>query len=79
MTKKEMIHRAATVLFAEKGYKEASMAELAQMTDVAQGTIFYHYKTKEELFLSILREFKEDVIREFNCRTRDRNYANGFN
>ncbi len=78
MTKKESILKAATLLFGEKGYKETSMAEVAQMTQVAQGTIFYHYKTKEELFISILKAFKEDIIREFVQYTRAHNYRNGL-
>jgi AcrR family transcriptional regulator len=78
MTRKEMILKAATVLFAEKGYKDTSMAEVAQITQVAQGTIFYHYKTKEELFISILKEFKDDLIREFEHHTRARAYRSGL-
>ena len=66
MSKKVEILQAATHLLAAKGYKEASMAELAKITSVAQGTIFYHYKNKEELFLSILAAFKEDIVAEFN-------------
>lgn len=65
MSKKKEILQAATCLIATKGYKEASMAELAQMTHVAQGTIFYHYHNKEELFLSILEAFKNDIVSEF--------------
>ena len=65
MSKKAEILEAATRLLAAKGYKEASMAELARITGVAQGTIFYHYKNKEELFLSILEGFKEDIVAEF--------------
>jgi AcrR family transcriptional regulator len=78
MKKKEMILRAATVLFAEKGYRDTSMAEVAQASGVAQGTIFYHYDTKEKLFLSILRDFKESVIQEFDRHVRDRNYLSGM-
>ena len=73
-----MIQRAATVLFAEKGYKETSMAEVAQMIQVAQGTIFYHYKTKEELFISILKEFKDTLIHEFEGRSQGRAYPSGL-
>jgi AcrR family transcriptional regulator len=65
MSKKAEILQAATRLLAAKGYKEASMAELAKATGVAQGTIFYHYKNKEDLFLSILEAFKEDIVSEF--------------
>jgi len=44
--KKQRILEAATVLFAEKGFKDTSIAELAGITDTAQGTIFYHFKNK---------------------------------
>ncbi len=65
MSKKDEILQAATHLLAAKGYKEASMAELAKLTGVAQGTIFYHYNSKEALFLSILEAFKKDIVAEF--------------
>jgi AcrR family transcriptional regulator len=78
MKKKDMILRAATVLFAEKGYRDTSMAAVAQATGVAQGTIFYHYDTKEKLFLAILRDFKESLIQEFDRHVRDRAYPSGM-
>ncbi|MDX2448112.1 MAG: TetR/AcrR family transcriptional regulator [Desulfobacterales bacterium] len=78
MTRKEMIFKAATVFFAEKGYRECSMAELAHATDVAQSTIFYHYKTKEDLFLAILKKFREDIIFEFTQHTSNHVYQSGL-
>lgn len=65
MDKKEIIFHEATRLFAEKGYKETSMGEVAKLTGVAQGTIFYHFKSKEDLFLAILEEFKNSIHYEF--------------
>jgi AcrR family transcriptional regulator len=44
MSKKDDILQAATRLLAAKGYKEASMAELAKTTGVAQGTIFLPFQ-----------------------------------
>ena len=78
MTRKEAIISSATRLFAEKGYKETSMAELAGVTGVAQGTIFYHFKNKEELFLSILKDFKLNIVREFENHIRDNRFENGM-
>jgi AcrR family transcriptional regulator len=65
LDKKEIIFHEATRLFAEKGYKETSMGEVAKLTGVAQGTIFYHFKSKEDLFLAILEEFKNSIHYEF--------------
>ncbi|MFH1349757.1 MAG: TetR/AcrR family transcriptional regulator [Pseudomonadota bacterium] len=78
MTKKESILRAATRLFSEKGFKDTSMAELSRVTGAAEGTIFYHFKSKEELFVSILKDFKEDMIKEFERYLEERNFETGL-
>lgn len=78
MSKKDDILHAATHLLAVKGYKETSMAELAQITGVAQGTIFYHYKNKEELFLSIMKSFREDVVAEFTRYRKENHFSSGL-
>ncbi|MFZ0610883.1 MAG: TetR/AcrR family transcriptional regulator [Desulfobacterales bacterium] len=78
MTKKIQILQVATKLLALKGYRETSMAELAKITGVAQGTIFYHYDTKEALFLAILEEFKSDILNEFEGYLAQRHFTSGL-
>lgn len=78
MSKKEQILTAATGLFAMKGFRDTSMAELAKHTGVAQGTIFYHYTNKEELFLAILKSFKEDIVAEFSHYSQLHSYTSGI-
>lgn len=78
MKKKESIFQVATVLFAEKGYKDTSMAELARLTGVAQGTIFYHFKNKEELFIEILEEFRKSIVSEFEKHLKKKSFATGM-
>jgi AcrR family transcriptional regulator len=78
MSKKSDILQAATQLLAVKGYKEASMAELAKITGVAQGTIFYHYNNKEALFLAILAAFKEDIVIRFANYQHDHQFDSGL-
>jgi len=65
MNKKSIILEAATRLFSEKGFRETPMAEISKATGAAEGTIFYHFKNKEELFVSILEDFKKSIIEEF--------------
>jgi AcrR family transcriptional regulator len=43
MTKKDDILEAANLLFARKGFKDTSMAEVSKLTGAAEGTIFYHF------------------------------------
>jgi len=78
MSKKKLILKIATRLFSEKGFKETSMADLAKMTGVAQGTIFYHFNNKEDLFLSILEEFKRGIIEEFDQYVGERKCETGL-
>jgi AcrR family transcriptional regulator len=78
MSKKQAILQAATRLFSEKGFKDASMSELSKVTGAAEGTIFYHFKNKEELFLSILEKLKEEIIQEFEKYFREKKFATGL-
>ena len=78
MSKKDHILQVATKLLSLKGYKDTSMAELAKITGVAQGTIFYHYNNKEELFLAILEEFKIEILKEFEGYLSKRNFISGL-
>jgi AcrR family transcriptional regulator len=66
LKKREKILEVAAHLFAGKGFRNTNIAEIAKNTGVAEGTIFYHFKTKEELFLAILREFKSSIARDFS-------------
>lgn len=46
----------AAAIFAGKGYHQTTVDEVAQTIGVAKGTIYYHFKNKEELYLALLRE-----------------------
>jgi AcrR family transcriptional regulator len=78
MTKKNTILNAATILFAEKGFKDTSMSELSKATGAAEGTIFYHFKNKEELFISILANLKQEIFGEFDRHLKEEEYHTGL-
>ncbi len=77
--KSEIILHTAISLFAEKGFNEASIAEIAGRSGVAEGTIFYHFKSKKKLFTSILEAVKNGIIAEFDNYIKERTFANGMN
>lgn len=52
--KQKAILEAATELFADKGFAGTSTSEIAKKADVAEGTIFKHFKSKKGLLLSIV-------------------------
>ncbi|MEX1311717.1 MAG: TetR/AcrR family transcriptional regulator [Candidatus Sulfomarinibacteraceae bacterium] len=65
MSKRSAILNAATRAFASKGFRETSTTDLAQMTGVAEGTVFYHFGSKENLFLAVLDHVRQEFQREF--------------
>ena len=78
MSKKESILQAATWHFAKKGFKDTSMAELSKTTGAAEGTIFYHFKNKETLFLAVLETVKLKIIDDFEQYTANKTFKNGL-
>ena len=55
-TARGRILAAAERLFAERGFDHTSTALIAAEARVPQGLIFYHFKTKMELLLAVIRE-----------------------
>ncbi|MCF8069909.1 MAG: TetR/AcrR family transcriptional regulator [Desulfobacterales bacterium] len=78
MSKKENILNAGTALFAQKGFRDTSTSDIANLTNVADGTIFYHFKTKEALLLAILEKVKIDILNEFKQYTGNKQCDNGI-
>ncbi|MGZ4031512.1 MAG: TetR/AcrR family transcriptional regulator [Tumebacillaceae bacterium] len=62
-SKTSLIFQAAIDVFSEKGFDKATMDDIAARANVAKGTIYYHFKSKEELFLFLVEEGVE-LLRE---------------
>jgi AcrR family transcriptional regulator len=55
MTKEESRRRilqAAFEAFAEKGYSQTSMDDIVRRSGLSKGTLYWHFKNKQELFLA---------------------------
>ena len=48
--------QAALELFAEQGFNSSPTALIAKRAGVASGTLFFHFKSKEELIHELFRE-----------------------
>ena len=78
MSKKEAILQAATWHFANKGFKDTSMSDLSKITGAAEGTIFYHFRNKETLFLAVLETVKLKIINDFDAYMAGKSFKNGL-
>lgn len=68
MKTKEKILKAAKILFAEKGFREVTVREIAARAGVNSALIGYHFGGKKELFNEVYRSFSEPLARERMCR-----------
>lgn len=78
MSKKNLILHHATALFARKGFKDTALSEVSQLSGVASGTIFYHFASKENLLLAILKRIKEEIIDKFEHYKYHQKFESGF-
>jgi AcrR family transcriptional regulator len=56
---RQRIQDVALELFAERGYEKTSLREIAERLDVTKAALYYHFKTKEDILVSLF----EDLVR----------------
>ena len=56
-TKAEILETARR-LFSDQGYKSTSISDIAKATGLAPGTIYVHFKSKEDLLVQVIRSTK---------------------
>jgi AcrR family transcriptional regulator len=54
--RREKIVDAAVLVFGEKGFAGASVADIAKAAGIAKGTVYLYFPSKEEIFTAILVE-----------------------
>ncbi|MFE4948899.1 TetR/AcrR family transcriptional regulator [Leifsonia sp. NPDC056665] len=59
IAKREEILARALEVFADKGYRKASLREIAESVGLSQAGLLHHFSSKEELFAEVLRKRDE--------------------
>src|ERR687894_1727990 len=62
--KREAILRAATKVFARRGYFNSKVADVAKEAGIADGTVYLYFKSKDEILHSFFDRAMEDFIAE---------------
>ncbi|MES2376936.1 MAG: TetR/AcrR family transcriptional regulator [Bacteroidota bacterium] len=60
MSKQEKIQATALRLFVADGFHGTPTAKIAAEAGVANGTLFYHYKTKNDLVVALYNKIKDE-------------------
>ena len=61
--RREVIELAASEVFAERGYHEASIDEIARRSGVSPPVVYDHFDSKQDLYKRLLERHQEDLMR----------------
>ena len=71
--KRDFILEKAKELFIQKGYAGTSMEDLVQYSSVSKGSIYYHFDSKEDLFLNVIEKDTKEWLASW--REKERRYT----
>jgi len=61
--RKRQIFEAAMEVFDERGFERAKVEDVAARAGLARATIYYHFRSKRDLFVFLLRQGMEELGR----------------
>ena len=62
--KRDAILRAAIDVFAERGYFNAQVADVARAAGIAAGTVYLYFRSKDDLLVSIFEKTMREAIED---------------
>lgn len=60
--RRNLILATASRLFAAKGFARTTVSEIAREAEVAEGTLYHHFGSKDDLFLTLFDEMVDDYL-----------------
>jgi TetR/AcrR family transcriptional regulator, fatty acid metabolism regulator protein len=71
--KRDAILRAAIDVFAERGYFNAQVADVARVAGVAAGTVYLYFRSKDDLLISIFERTMREALAHGRASVADVN------
>lgn len=75
---RQLIEESAVALFAERGYGNVTMAEIARRADVSAATVFNHFATKDALIFLGLQRFECELLDAIRARPASQSLPQAF-
>ena len=60
--RRERILDAAFSVFSQRGYRQAGVDEVGRQAETSKGGVYFHFPTKEALFLELLRTTADRLV-----------------
>jgi AcrR family transcriptional regulator len=61
-TRRERLLEAALQVFAERGYSESAIDEIARVSETSKGGLYFHFPSKHALFLALLDQASSALL-----------------
>jgi AcrR family transcriptional regulator len=65
---RRLIADAAARLFAERGYEQVAVSDVARAAEVSEQTVYNYFQTKEQLVTDLHQHFQEELDRLIRTR-----------
>jgi len=65
---RQLLERTARRLFAQHGFEQVSVAEIARAADVSEATVYNYFPTKEDLVYGGMQIFEDDLLQAIRDR-----------
>ena len=69
---REKILTTSEKLFIEKGFEKTTTQEIVNETGLSKGSVFHHFKSKEEILAGVLEAHVETMIQDINQWLKER-------
>jgi AcrR family transcriptional regulator len=63
---------AAETVFSKNGYYQTRMDDIADAAELAKGTLYYHFKNKDAIYLRLLERESTNILKEVKDRISER-------
>ncbi len=73
--RREEILQAAERLFSKNGFFKTGMAEIAEAAQFAMGTVYRFFKSKEDIYISLVEDKVDELLERLQAATKDQSSA----
>ena len=66
---------AADILFGQKGFDATSTNDILEKVGIARGTLYYHFKSKEDILDALIKRYQEQIINAARAIAADKSIS----